>query len=417
MRILLYSPELAGHYQVYCRVLSRTFLDAGHEVTLASPAMQNDWMRRWVTLAPLVDEARLTCLDLRIRSTSGDGRLTAEEMVGLQRESRADATLFIQADSFKDQFRRIAAGTAPRLHGRVCAIFARTSEWCPGEEAYGGEAPSLVGPTVRRTLANLKQKVTGWRESPRYFFEHVMLKHRLVDALIVKDERIIGRYGSPVVWMPEIYRVYDLQPGERRAGDWERFAEPIGDFIRKAGPENVLLYFGAAAWYKGYDTLLDLAVRDNSCVVLHAGALDPRESGRTYAHDVDGLRDKLLKQNRLFETQSFVESADLVSLVFDSIERFVSTHRLTLSSGTVLQALECGKPVLTPHSGLVGWRTRTSGTGMTYQYGDAGDLALQWAEFRKSPVLSWQPAIQKFMPAFSRQHIETFFNQVITGTT
>jgi glycosyltransferase involved in cell wall biosynthesis len=415
MSILLYAPDLTGHPQVYCRVIARALLDAGHSVAIASAADEADWRSRWPTLRPLADEDRVRCVDVR-KTTGSSGNLTAEQLVQVQKECGADSTLFIDADSFSAQFRRIANGEAPRLRGRICAIFSGASEWCTGEDPYTGEREPLIGPTLRRTLGRVKRALFARRKSVGYFYEHVLIRRRTVDALIVKDERIPQRFGPPVHWMPEIYRVFDVISGERRLADWDRFAEPIQRYIQQAGADHVLLYFGTGAWYKGYDWFLRLAQQVPGTFALHAGAPDRRE-GIPYGCDVEAVRQDLLRQGRLFETQAFMESGDLIELLFSSVARFVSTHRLTLSSGTALQALEMGKPVLTPDAGLVGWRTREFHLGTTYAYGDIDDLARKWAAFPCGSRDANPQAIRAFMKRFSREKTERFFVDVLTRST
>ena len=342
--------------------------------------------------------------------------MTVEQLIQMQQECRADATLFVDADRFGEQFRRIAAGDAPRLRGRTCAIFSKTSEWCPGEDAYTGARTPWIGPTFRSTLGRLKRAWFDRRKSVRYFYEHVLVGRRAVDVLIVKDERIVQRYGAPVCWMPEIYRVFDVRPEERKRPDWEKFAGPIRQYVTQAGPDNVLLYFGSAALYKGYDQFLQLVQADESTVGLHAGPLEGATVERSYCESFGAARRELKKQGRLFETNAFIESEDLVSLLFGSVARFVSTHRLTLSSGTLLQALEAGKAVLTPDAGLVGWRTREFKLGGTYAYGNGMDLAEKWLAFKSGALDPAKADIRSFMDKFSRERTAQFFTDILTGS-
>jgi hypothetical protein len=177
----------------------------------------------------------------------------------------------------------------------------------------------------------------------------------------------------------------------------------------------VLLYFGTGAWYKGYDCFLKLAQTDGNAFALHAGAPERGEKGKSYLYDVEDMRHALLRQGRLFETNAFIESDDLISLLFRSIGRFVSTHRLTLSSGTVLQALELGKSVLTPDAGLVGWRTREYRLGTTHAYGNMEDLASTWAAFKSGTFDADPQDLRSFMGRFSRTNVERFFTDIVTG--
>ena len=416
MRILLYAPALPGHPQVYCRVIGDILLEAGHEVVIASAIDETGWSAPWRDLRPFAANARVQIVDMRRRSAGGRPELSAEEMRTLQEDFRIDSTLLVEADYFAGELRRIADKQVPRLRGKTVGIFARTSGWFPRENDYGGAPePRIWGGGPRASLGRLKNLAWPGRDTAAYLYRTVLLRRRALDAVVVKDERIAERFGPPVFWMPEIYKVFGAREDERRRGDWEAFAEPMRKFVDRAGPSNVLLFFGTGAWYKGYDLFLRLADVEPSIYALHAGAPERREPGKIMAHDTAGIRERLLRQGRLFETNAYVESEELVRLAFGSIERFVSTHRLTLSSGTTLQALDAGKPVLTPALGLVGYRTRRYHLGLTYRYFDDADLAAKWREFRQTPSTAFAQPIADFMKRFGREEVARIFRALLLG--
>lgn len=414
MRILLYAPALQGHPQVYCRVIGDILLEAGHEVVIASAVDEAGWAAHWRDLRPFASHARVQMTDVRRRAAGGRSELAAEEMRSLQDDFRIDSTLLVEADRFAGELRRIADKQAPRLRGKTVGIFARTSGWFPRENDYGGAPEPLVfGGGPRASLGRLKNLVWPGRDAPAYLYRTVLLRRRALDAVVVKDERIAERFGPPVYWMPEIFKVFGARAEERRLGDWDAFAEPIRAYARRAGSSNVLLFFGAGAWYKGYDLFLRLADLEPSIHALHAGAPERREPGKTMAFDPAAIRARLLRQDRLFETNAYVESEDLVRLAFGCIDRFVSTHRLTLSSGTALQALDAGKPVLTPALGLVGYRTRRYNLGLTYRYFDDADLAEKWREFSQIPAAAFGRSVADFMKRFSRDEVARTFRALL----
>ena len=416
MRILLHAPALQGHPQVYCRVIGDILLAAGHEVVIASALDEAGWPAQWRDLRPFAANARVQVVDVRRRSAGGGSGLSVEELRTLQEDFRIDSTLLIEADAFAGELRRIADKQAPRLRGRTVGIFARTSGWFPRENDYGGAPePRIWGGGPRASLGRLKNRVWPGRDTAAYLYRTVLLRRRALDAVVVKDERIAERFGPPVFWMPEIYKVFGAREDERRLGDWEAFAEPLREYVKRAGSANVLLYFGTGAWYKGYDLFLRLADVEPSIYALHAGAPERREPGKIMAYDTAGIRERLLRHGRLFETNAYVESEELVRLAFGSIERFVSTHRLTLSSGTALQALDAGKPVLTPALGLVGYRTRRYKLGLTYRYFDDGDLAAKWREFRQTPATAFAQPIADFMKRFGRDEVARIFRALLLG--
>ena len=227
MKILLYAPLLEGHPQVYCRVIGDVLLDAGCEVCIAAGSNRETVWKDWHNLIPFAEHRKVSFVDTRSFSSKGEVHLSAEELLCLQKERSVDSTLFIEGDWFREQFIRIGHGEAPRLHGRNVAIFSRFSHWYPGEDSHTGEKPPLFGPTVRLTLGRFKRAVLNRKESDRYFYETILTRRNVVDSVVVKDERIAHRYGDPVHWMPEIYRVFDDESAVRRGPDWEQFAEPI----------------------------------------------------------------------------------------------------------------------------------------------------------------------------------------------
>jgi glycosyltransferase involved in cell wall biosynthesis len=415
LRVLLYAPDLPGHPQVYCRVITRALLNAGadHQVFIATPFEKDGWIRDWPVLRPLADESRVHAVAL------GDGakHMTVERLIDLQRKFQIDSTLLVEASKLENEFRRIAAGEAPRWHGRVCGIFDRTCEWYPGEDAYSGAMTPWSGLPLRQKISRAKRALLHRQTLPAYFYEQVLIKSHTVDALIVKDERIARKFDNPVSWMPEIFRVFDDAAEQEPGEDFRKHAEPIRRYVQNAGADRVLLYFGTGAWYKGYDWFLRLAQSDPETVALHAGAPDRREAGKRYDYDIESMRAQLLAEGRLYETRSFVESEALINQVFSSVTRFVSTHRLTLSSGTCLQALEQGKPILTPSTGLVGWRTREYGLGATYPYRDMDAMTEAWRNFRRGLHDPKPGAIASFMQRFSREATERYFVQILTGAS
>jgi hypothetical protein len=413
MNILLYAPELTGHPQVYCRNLCDTLTEAGHRVVIAAGTDERTWCDDWRDLRPLAANGEVCLVDTRRFSRACEARLLAGEIVELQKAFNIDSTLFVEGDYFEQQFREIAANRAPRLRGKVAAIFAMTSTWYPCEQPYTGRPEPLWNGGLRGCMSRCKRSILNRKETARYFYEKVLARGRVVDAVVVKDERITERYGPPFFWMPEIYKVFRPQPEEEDAADWDQFAKPVQEYFSRAGAKNVILYYGTGTWYKGYDYFLRLLELDPSAYGLHLGA-PQRSEPKAMSFDTCRLRKELLEQDRLFETRAFVKSDALTRLAFSMISGFISTHRLIGSSGTVLQALDAGKPVLVPSCGLIGHRVRTNGLGMVYKHLDDFDLLRAWREFRGVSADRFSDAIENYMKRFSYEEFSQFFTTLLS---
>lgn len=412
MNILLYAPELAGHPQVYCRVITDVLLKNGCNVVLAV-GLAAERGESSADIEVIAGDGKVEIVDCRQYSESGRCDLTVEEIRNIQQRYAIDATLFIEADKSRADLLRIGEGHAPRLLGRNVGIFARTSAWYPSEEFYSGARIKWYGPSLRNTLGKLKRAVFSKKQSDKHFYEKVILKKRALDAILVKDERVTERFGPPVYWLPEIYKPFDHFQSADEEKEYDLFAPGYLSYLSRQSGREVLLFFGRGAWYRGYDFFLKLLDMDPSLCGVHCGAEYLQEAGKAYEFDIAGLRRQLAAAGRLFETRQYIESRKLIALFFSTSARSVSTHRLTGSSGTMLQALDAGKPVLVPGSGLLGYRVRQHAIGETYRYSDMADLFHRWQAFKKRPAGDYSDAIARFMQKFSQEALSRCLQKAI----
>jgi hypothetical protein len=416
-RILLYSPDLVGHPSVYCRVIADALAQESCEVVIAMGFTDKIGLNQLPDIQPLSSRAALTLIDTRNFSRTGKSHLSAEELVELQVQFGTDTTLFIEADKSNTEFLRIAAGEAPRLCGRNLGIFANTAEWYPGEDSFTGERRRLVAPTVRTTLGNCKRAILNRRQSARYFYEKIIIRSGVLDEILVKDERLAKWRGPPVHWLPEISRPPSALETPEECTEYLRRRSEIERFLSTNKHREPVLYFGDATYYKGYDLFLEFVAVTPSTCAIHAGrSFDPQHRSLfdaqhrfNFRYDVQGLRAKLADENRLYETNAYVHTQRLKELFFGSIRLYITTHRLALSSSTVIQALELGKPVLVPDRGLLGYRVRNNNLGDVYKYEDLSDLAQKAEKLWRTDLGGFTAAAETFWQRFSDKAIRSFF--------
>ena len=408
-RILLYSPDVIGHPRVYCRVIADAITPHDCEVVLAMGFTDTIGFAESADLHPLAAHDRVRMIDNRTRSATGHPHLSAEELVSLQRDLAIDTTLFIEADKSNDELKRIAAGDAPRLHGRNLGIFANTAEWYPGEDSFTGERKRIIAPTLRTTLGNVKRAIFGHRRTARWFYERILLGPPVLDEVFTKDERLAEWYGPPVYWMPEISRAADADETDADREEYAQTKRDLDRFLTANTGREPVLYFGDAAFYKGYDLFLDFVARTPSACAIHPGRTYDAQNAAFFEHDFEALRARLRNEGRLFETNRYVHAQRLKELFFGAIRLYITTHRLALSSATVIQAIELGKPVLVPDRGLLGHRVRTHGIGDVYRYGDVEDLKRKAEQLWRTDLTRFEEPAQRFWSRFSDEAIREFF--------
>jgi len=420
MRVLIYSPELGGHRQIYCDVITDILLELGAEVVLAVGLSTEGGLTKWRNISHYQTHPNVEIVDCCQFSSHQRDLLAAEEIAALQRQYSVDVTVLAEADPCRAELLRIGLGEAPRLEGKNVGIFARISNWYPGESSwiwYPGDSPPGGSDTkrsfIRRGLSRLKRLVfpPDHRRSHEFFFQEVIGRQRVLDIALVKDERTAEGVGYPYVWFPDIYQPVHVLETEEDKLEYDALSTQYQDFLARQAGREVLLHSGSgnAGKYRGYDILLKLAEWDDSTCFVHCGQL-LRDA---YEPDVLAVKNRLLAQGRFFETGRYVYRQDLVNLFFASTSRIVLTHRLVGSSGTMLQALSAGKPVLVPDAGLLGYRVKGNNLGMTYRPGDLQDLFQKWQVFKATPVDIYADSLRAYMKRFDRDSMVNLWQRVI----
>lgn len=401
---MLYTAGLDGHRQLYCDVLAHIFLELGYAVLIVG-RVTDQRVHQWQHIERYRHYPDVTILDTGVSSLYGGKHLKVQEIVQIQTQYSVETSVFICGDELRSEFLAIGKSVAPRLVGWNMAIFGWTERW----SAMGpiGE-PGL---SLRQRVSRLRDRV-GPLNPHKRFFEDILKKRHVLDVVLVKDERVAEQHGFPFVWFPDIYRPFNWQEDEETATEYCRIIPLYQHFLRQQTSREVLLYFGTAAIYKGYKTLLRLALADRSTCFVHCGAM-----GDDYAADSEVLQAKaaLSEQGRIFETPGRVESQRAVRFFFESTRRFVSTHTIFISSGTMLQALDTGKPVLMPDSGLLRYRTLQYGLGRVYNPARFRDLLSQWNEFRNDTPAQYADNISKYMENYSRDNLLNTISGVLTA--
>ena len=112
-----------------------------------------------------------------------------------------------------------------------------------------------------------------------------------------------------------------------------------------------------------------------------------------------------------------MHSRCLKEFLFGSIRLYITTHRLALSSPTVIQALELGKPVLVPDRGLLGYRVRKYNLGDVYIYEDLSDLRQKAEKLWRSDLSPFSALAKSFWQRFSDEAIRRFFSERLLGSS
>lgn len=389
-RVLIFSPALSGHRQVYCRVLTDVLHEAGCEVILAGglaalvPAAGAAFAHALRRRGPveLVDTSALP----------GCGRgVGLSALSRLVTQKAADITVLTEADDHLELLtRQMMPGR--RLPGRRVGIFLRGTRY-----VHAGRDPD----SWRNRIGRWRRGHVAWPADPYVFHERLMPRFRLLDAALCLDEVFVGTHGRPYEWLPDIYASFD-------ADDWsldktERaWVERLARFRGRDPESPMVVYYGTAQARRGYPLLLRLAV-DLEGGFVHCGP-------RPCIDDPDGvlarLRARLEQRGALLETNAYLPGFGVAREFMRAAPGAVLPYRRHyVSSGVMLQALEAGRPVLVPEKGLMGWRTRQFGLGRTYAEESYADLLRETTGLLGETPAAYAPRIARFMSFFARERV------------
>ncbi len=381
-RALVYSPGLAGHREIYVRVLTGIFLARGYEVVVAT-----DCGERKRTAGPLIEELeadpRCTVVNLG-REAGGGAGVSWRRLLQLEGSLGVAVTVLTEADDMVAALLHGAGRWATRPAGRMLGIFLRTTNY-----DYG------VWPAaMRRTPARFHARMQGSRPP--------------LDAALCLDERFVARHPQGHAWLPDIS--VDFCSGDGAGDDChlssgggrdetELWSRRLREFLAGQDRRPLLVYIGSAQLRRGYDRLLRLAL-ETDAAVAHCGRRMPDTGAEAAA-----LRDELLARGRLLETDGPYQDPATADAFIQAANCVVLPYREHLgSSGIMLQALRAGRPVVAPDEGLMGWRTRTFDLGVVTRPGDDRDLARGFRELDRAPG-AYGDRLAAYMSHFTRERV------------
>lgn len=396
-QVLLNMPMLeGGHYRIYCRELCDYFLSRDFFVTIAADLTG---LHEYGQLEVLLDHPRVRFIS---DTWTGEARPAAQlrELTATVREVAADVVFLADHD------RRLGLLTAQitrpwqRLPGRRVGLFLTSTNY-----VHDVRRPQLgrVGGRVEQAFLTLYRHRPLSPAQQRNFHQFVMRYFPVLEAALSVDEVFVAKEGgSRYHWLPDI-AVWSGEGGQgsTEAAAWE--AE-ISAFLATQGSRPVVAYVGMPQRRRGYEQLLQLACDIEGCLI-HCGKLHGPGCDR---FEQSPARATLHSRSAILESGRFYQDFDTAKVTFRAARCVVLPYRMSHlgSSGVMLQALMAGRPLLVPDQGLMGWRVRNFGLGLTYAPEDMRDVRYKFSLMQNMPTDSFTDAIGRFLAYFSRAQFE-----------
>jgi glycosyltransferase involved in cell wall biosynthesis len=311
------------------------------------------------------------------------------------RQAAADVIFLAEADDAHGLLAAQIAQPSHRLPGRRIGLFIRSTN-------YVHELPASHVGRVGRAVAEAYTYRPLSPAQPRIFHEIVSRRFPLLDAALCLDEVFVARQGRRHIWLPDISAT--SQEGEAVGGEAAAWHAQVLAFLESQSGKPVVVYTGTADPRRGYRELRQFAADIGGCFI-HCGR--PWTPDGTDGSAEDGAKARLATRSAILESGRPYESFETASVTLRAARCVVLPYPRHLgSSGAMLQALAAGRPVLVPDQGLMAWRVRTFGLGLTYAPGDWRDLRYKFSLLQTTPSEDLADRIGRFLAYFGRVQLE-----------
>lgn len=406
--VLLFSPDLEGHREVYCRVVARLLRELSCDVSVAGRLDPRRPLREtYPQLYETTRESGVTVYDVGADPAEGP-RIDLDRLGARAGLIGADVVILMEADACL----QVPAQRAVSLRGkggrggdrdrpRLVGVFVRSTNYLY-EPSRGG---------TLRTARELSRCLARGSVDREVFHRLMVPSGRALDGALCLDERFVALRNGRHHWLPDIFAGPDLEPGAEDEHDtWRR---RLDDMLAARPERPVVVYTGWADPRRGYPDLLRLAVEVGG-VFLHCGdslPADDPEAGETAV-----LRRRLADAGCLMETGSYYRSAATAAEFLRRAPCVVLPYRRHLgSSGAMLQALAAGRPVVVPEEGLMAWRVRCHGLGVTYPPGDVATMRRCYQRLAADGCGPYREAIAAYMSAYSDRQRSAALRAAVLG--
>lgn len=394
-RVFLSLPNLDGHRQVYCRELCGYLLSRDFSVTVATDLTG---LQEYAQLEMLTQHPRVRFVP---DTWTEEDRATVQlrALVAAAREAAADVTFLAEADLAHGLLSAQIARPRQRLPGRRVGLFIRSTNY-----VHQVKYPQTgrVGRVIERPVLAAYGYSPLSLTQPRLFHEVVVSHFAVLDAALCLDEVFVTAHGGRYGWLPDVaVASAERAQGSTEAAAWE--AE-VSAFMATQSGRPVVVYTGTPQPRRGYEALLQLACDVGGCFI-HCGK--PSDSFGYPDEDL-GARAALASRSAILEFGGFYQSFETARVTLGAAKCVVLPYAAHLgSSGVMLQSLMAGRPVLVPDQGLMAWRVRNFGLGLTFAPGDWRDMRYRFSVLQNTPSEVFADRIGRFLAYFSRTQFET----------
>ena len=394
-RAVVFCPDIGGHRQIYCCVISDWFLRSGFSVILAAGRSDNNEPAVMMPLiGALAERDEVMVLDL--------GDTTNSDLI----PGRWVNVLRAVEDRFSPEWTFLPTGDELRISlgglgdapgsdkVRRAAVFIHSDHCYPHDSSH---KRLFLRPYhwVRWRVYQVKENL--------YFTDRVWSSLGLSVAFSTNPDCFRKATSPRFYYLPEVYHAWGFDHLKEQTQIRQLCLE-YRDFLATHPGKDVLLYYGGWAARRGYDELLHLASTEPNTLFVSCGR--PTASDQ-FRYDVRSLRSELRRQDRIFEVElPFLPENEFFELLYKSCNFILLPYNNFYgNSGIMVQATSFGKPVLVPSIGYMKSMVKQFGIGLTYRNNNDADFVRQFKVLREN-FYKYSDNARQFGKGFDKEKVD-----------
>ncbi|MEO9022641.1 MAG: hypothetical protein ABI237_17215 [Ginsengibacter sp.] len=394
---LIFSPGFDGHRQVYVFVIAHILKELDFNIYIAGNTKQK--ISNSFYIDKLNENPEINFIDTS-KYAEGGLDITIQEFLELQNNLKTELTIFPEADHHLKLLASQISSKKNRLRGRTTGIFMRPFYF------YRQSAGVL---DKLRFLKHFRSRV---KKDENVFYDFFLKRFHLLDTSLCIDENFVTHHPY-LKWLPDVFQQYAESIVKDEKSEDRIWIEKLDKFKENNKDKFHFLYFGTSQYRRGYDILLNLAQKTGGCFI-HCGLIDNKVQ---YDYDIHNLRASLSKDGHLFETNQYLADPLCIEHFFKSVSHLVLPYRQYYgSSGVMLQALDLGIPVLSPDSGIIGYRIKNHNLGLTYKDDGFSSLETQFDLFKNIDPLSFKKSVNTYMDFQTIEQLKSVLINSFSGS-
>lgn len=402
--VMIYSPNMEAHRQIYCANLLDYLIHKGCKVYLMTAGFAGkSWEKvtNNIYLSEYLKNPKVKLIKMYTSKYQGNPPKQLKLILDLQAKYNVDYTIFAYADNLNSELIKLSTTPWKKLRGKNYGIFLISTNYIY-MEPYCYVEKSVLAQILKGLKSHMIYRKSNLKT---VFFLNVVMKYfKIFDRCFFLDENFVRKHRHKrFCYLPDPFKPFEDMSRVMSNNEVAQAKKSYFEFLRRHNNKDIILYFGEEQYRHGMDYLLQLVDQCQDLVYVHFGKTN---YGSFNDKKSNLIKRRLNRECRIFEIDHWIADQRIIDFVFQSVKYVLLPYKNHYgSSGMMLEALSYGKPVLVPDVGLMSIRVINHYLGRTFKHLSYDSFYAEFIRLRNEYRIYADTAMQYFTNNFSQERI------------